>query len=143
MKCSNCGGSHSAGFKGCPVFMKDQEIKEFGHQKKITYAEATKQINLINNSENQTKQTPEKINEVKIINKVFEKVKTKSKQNQEQIDNEIVDQVQSQNKQNQEHIVEKEIQQVQSNTKENKEKNIEKISDNILLKTKEYQHELV
>ena len=55
-KCSNCGGAHSAGFKGCPVFMKAQEIKEFSHQKKITYAEATKQINLINISENQTKQ---------------------------------------------------------------------------------------
>ena len=80
-KCSNCGGSHSAGFKGCPVFMKAQEIKEFSHQKKITYAEATKQINLINNSEKQTKQTPEKINEDKIISEVFEKVKSQSKQN--------------------------------------------------------------
>ena len=142
-KCSNCGGSHSAGFKGCPIFVKAQEIKEFSHQKKITYAEATKQINLINDSENQTKQTLEKMNEDKIINKVFEKVKTQSKQNQEQIVNEIVDQVQSQNIQNQEQIVEKVIEQVQTNTKENEEKTIEKISDNILLKTKEYQDELV
>ena len=145
-KCSNCGGSHSAGFKGCSVFMKAQEIKEFSLQKKISYAEATKQINLINNSENQTKQTQqtlEKINEDKIISEVFEKVKSQSKQNQEQIVNEIVDQVHSQNKQNQEQIVEKVIEQVQSNAKENEEKNIEKISDNILLKTKEYQHELV
>ena len=39
---------------------KAQEIKEFSHQKKITYAEATKEMNLINNSENQTKQTLEK-----------------------------------------------------------------------------------
>ena len=140
-KCSNCGGSHSALFKGCPVFMKAQEIKEFSHQKKITYAEATKQINLIINSENQNKQTPEKINED--ISEVFEKVKSQSKQNQEQLVNEIVDQVHSQNKQNQEQIVEKVIEQVQSNTKENEEKTTEKISDNIFLKTKEYQHELV
>ena len=39
---------------------KAQEIKEFSHQKKITYAQATKEMNLINNSENQTKQTLEK-----------------------------------------------------------------------------------
>ena len=142
-KCSNCGGSHSAGFKGCLLFVKAKKIKEFSHQKNITYAEATKQINLVSNSENQTKQTSEKINEDQIISKVFEKVKTQSKENQEQIVNEIVVQVQSQNKQNQEQIVEKVIEQVQTNTKENEEKTIEKISDNIMLKTKEYQHELV
>ena len=74
-KCSNCGGSHSAGFKGCIVFVKAQEIKQLSHQKKITYSEATKQINLINKMENQTKQTlvAENVNEEQIINKVFEK----------------------------------------------------------------------
>ena len=50
-KCSNCGGSHSAGFKGCIVFVKAQEIKQLSHQKKITYSEATTQINLINKME--------------------------------------------------------------------------------------------
>ena len=35
-KCTNCGDSHSAGFKGCPVFVKAKEINELSHQKKIT-----------------------------------------------------------------------------------------------------------
>ena len=59
--------------------MKAKKIKEFSHQKNITYAEATKQINLVSNSENQTKQTSEKINEDQIISKVFEKVKSSLK----------------------------------------------------------------
>ena len=144
-KCSNCGGSHLAGFKGCTVFVKAQEIKQLGHQKKITYSEATKQINLINNMENQTKQTlvTEYVNEDKIINKVFEKVNNQFKQNKDQFVDEIVEQVQTQNKQNEEQIVGKITEQIQSKTKENDEKTIEKISDNILLKTKEYQNELV
>ena len=143
-KCSNCGGSHSAGFKGCVVFVKAQEIKQLSHQKKITYSEATKQINL-NNVENQTKQTPatENVNEDQIINKVFEKVKNQSKQDKEHIVDEIVEQVQTQNKQNEEQIVHKIVEQIQTKTKENEEKTFEKISDSILLKTKEYQNELV
>ena len=93
------GGSHSAGFKGCAVFVKAQEIKQLSHQKKITYSEATKQINLINNMENHTKQTPvtENVNEDQIISKAFEKVKNQSKQNKEQVVDEIVEQVQTQN----------------------------------------------
>ena len=144
-KCTNCGGSHSAGFKGCPVFVKAKEIKEFSHLKKITYAEATKQINLIKNMENQTNQTSviKNANEDQIINKILEKVENQSKQNKEQIVDEIVEQIHSQNKQNEEQIIDKIIEQVQTKSKENEEITIEKISDNILVKTKEYQNELV
>ena len=96
-----------AGFKGCPVFVKAKEIKEFSHLKKITYAEATKQINLIKNMENQTKQTSviKNANEDQIINKILEKVENQSKQNKEQIVDEIVEQIHSQNKQNEEQII--------------------------------------
>ena len=115
-KCSNCGGSHSAGFKGCMVFVKAQEIKQLSHQKKITYSEATKQINLINKMENQTKQTlvAENVNEEQIINKVFEKVKDQSKQNKDQTVDEIIEQVRTQNRQNEGQIVGKIIDQIQT-----------------------------
>ena len=144
-KCTNCGGSHSAGFKGCPVFVKAKEIKELSHQKKITYVEASKQINLIKNMEHQPEQTPviESANEEQIINKVLEKVNNQSKQNKEQIVDEIVEQMQTQNKQNEELIIDKIVEQVQTRSKENEVKTIEKISDDILVKTKEYQNELV
>ena len=144
-KCTNCGGSHSAGFKGCPVFVKAKEIKEFSVKKKITYAEATKQIKLIKNMENQTEQTPvvENINEDQVINKIFEKIINQSKQNKEQIVDEIVEQMHTQNKQNEEQIIDKIVEQVETKSKENEEKTLEKISDNILVKTKEYQVELV
>ena len=137
-KCSNCGGSHSAGFKGCTVFVKAQEIKQLSHQKKITYSEATKQINLINKMENQTKQTPvtENVNQEQIINKIFEKVKDQSKQNKDQIVEEIIEQVQTQNKQNEEQIFGKIVEQIQTKTKENEEKTIEELSDNIVYTVK-------
>ena len=44
VKCCNCGQSHSAGYKGCEEFLKAKKIKEFSHNNRISYAEATKQI---------------------------------------------------------------------------------------------------
>ena len=45
VKCCNCGQSHSDGYKVVKNFLKQRKkIKEFSHNNRISYAEATKQI---------------------------------------------------------------------------------------------------
>ena len=106
-----------------PSICRSKVIKDFSHQKKITYAEATKQIKVTNpcpNLENQIV-VAENNSEEQIVSKVFKTIQSK---NQEEIVNKIVEVVQTQ-------------------TKENEEENIEKISDKIILQTREYQNELM
>jgi hypothetical protein len=41
-KCPNCAQHHSAGYKGCPAYVKAKEISEIKFTNKTTYAEALK-----------------------------------------------------------------------------------------------------
>src|SRR6218665_1518655 len=49
-KCINCHGEHSAAFKGCPVYVKTQEILKIRTLQKVSYAEAAKKY--ISDSQN-------------------------------------------------------------------------------------------
>lgn len=44
LKCPNCGGNHSAAFKGCSAFIKAKEINIVKVSNKISYAEAVKKF---------------------------------------------------------------------------------------------------
>uniref|UniRef100_A0A1L8D7H7 Uncharacterized protein n=1 Tax=Nyssomyia neivai TaxID=330878 RepID=A0A1L8D7H7_9DIPT len=41
-KCINCGGSHSAAWKGCPVYKEEREIRKVGYRLKIPLSAAKK-----------------------------------------------------------------------------------------------------
>ena len=142
-KCSNCGGNHSAGYKGCQVFKEAKEIKELSYQKKITYAEATKQMKFPNPQNQTTVTENNNHNEEVIVNKVFEKVQIQSNQNQEHIVDKIAQKVQTENKQCEEKIVDKIIDKVQTQYKENEEEIIDKISNRIMLQTNEIMDDII
>src|SRR6218665_3932696 len=41
-KCINCHGDHSAAYRGCPEYVKTQEILKIRTVNKVSYAEAAK-----------------------------------------------------------------------------------------------------
>lgn len=43
-KCCNCGGAHSAAYWGCEVMKREVEIQKMRTEKKLSYAEAAKQM---------------------------------------------------------------------------------------------------
>lgn len=44
IKCCNCGGSHVAAFRGCPVHAKAEAVQKMRDENKLSYAEALKRI---------------------------------------------------------------------------------------------------
>lgn len=44
LKCKNCGGAHSAAFRGCPVYVEIQDILKLKTKQHMTYKEAAQQI---------------------------------------------------------------------------------------------------
>lgn len=44
VKCCNCGGSHSAAYKGCQAHKKASEVQRVKVEEKLTYAEAIKKV---------------------------------------------------------------------------------------------------
>ena len=145
-KCCNCGQDHSAGYKGCAVFLKAKEIKEYSFNKKITYAEATKQIqsnteqiqsntNICNPAEQQKNVHPETNNDDQIVAKVIEKVQTQNKENEEAIVEKVVETIQNQTQQNEKQFIDQILEQVQSQASVYEEEMSDKITEKILSKT--------
>lgn len=54
-KCTNCGGNHSAGYKGCEKYLDAKHITEMSAINRISYAQAAKIVN----NENKNQQTKE------------------------------------------------------------------------------------
>ena len=46
MKCCNCGGNHSAGFKRCLVYQEAQMVLRVKTVERVTYAEVVKKVKL-------------------------------------------------------------------------------------------------
>ena len=143
-KCSNCGGNHSAGYKGCLEFLKAKKIKEYSYSQKLSYAEATKQLKAnVNTStctmkeqeDEQPKVNSEVNNEDHIITKVIEKVQTQSIENQESLVEKVIDKIQMQTKQNEKQFIDNILEQVESHTSEYEEQIIDRITEKVLLKT--------
>lgn len=44
VKCCNCGGSHSAAYKGCQAHKRAAEVQRIKVEEKLTYAEAIKKV---------------------------------------------------------------------------------------------------
>lgn len=44
MKCCNCGGEHSAAYKGCEAHKRAVQVQNVRMKEKITYAEAIKKV---------------------------------------------------------------------------------------------------
>lgn len=44
VKCCNCGGEHSAAYKGCEMHKRAVEVQRIKVEEKVTYAEAIKQV---------------------------------------------------------------------------------------------------
>ena len=44
VKCCNCGGEHSAAYKGCEAHKRAAEVQRVEVEEKVTYAEAIKQV---------------------------------------------------------------------------------------------------
>ena len=44
VKCCNCGGEHSAAYKGCEAHKRAAEVQRVKVEEKVTYAEAIKQV---------------------------------------------------------------------------------------------------
>lgn len=45
IKCCNCGGEHSAAYKGCEAHKRAAEVQRIRVEGKLTYAEAIKETN--------------------------------------------------------------------------------------------------
>ena len=140
-KCSNCGGNHSAGFKGCSEFLKAKKIKEYSYSQKLSYAEATKQLKTnvkctMEQQENeQTKVNIEVNNEDHIVTKVIQKVQTQSIENEGNLVEKVVEKIQSQAKQSEKQFIDNILEQVESHTSEYEEQITDKITEKVLLKT--------
>ena len=139
-KCCNCGQNHSAGYKGCEVFLKAKKIREYSYNQKLSYAEATKQIrtatdtsNIINQQENVQQKSN---NEDQIVTKVFEKVQSHTKKNEEAIIEKVVDQLQTQSKNDEKQFIDQLFEQFQSKTSDYEEIITDKITEKIKSNTK-------
>lgn len=52
-KCCNCGGEHSAAYKGCGAHKRAAEVQKVKVEEKLTYAEAIKKVSIKRNLEHQ------------------------------------------------------------------------------------------
>ena len=57
-KCANCGGPHSAAYKGCPKYAERKEILKVKTEKKISFADAVKQVQNKTTAKTQLNFTP-------------------------------------------------------------------------------------
>lgn len=58
IKCCNCGGEHSAAYKGCGAHKRAAEIQRVRVEEKLTYAEAIKKVNRATKKDNVMEQQP-------------------------------------------------------------------------------------
>ena len=137
-KCCNCGLNHSAGYKGCEAFLKAKQIKEYSYNKKITYAEATKQITKPTNTSSHAVQQEKVLFEANNEHHIVSKMNS----NEDQIVTKVIEKIQTNNKENEGAIVEKVVEQVKTQAKHNEQEFIDQMLEKIRSKTSDYEQEI-